>query len=284
MTPYQLYLPESESSCAIFNSPHSGSEYPQDLLNNSDLDLHEIRSSEDVFVDELFSASVGFGAPLLTARFPRAYVDLNRAMDELDPAVVHGAPRRGTNPRIAAGLGVIPRVVSEGRAIMRGKISFAEAENRLAIAYHPYHQALSDLIAKHFSKFGAAILCDCHSMPHEALASVPPVAGQRPDVILGDRFGASCDYQIVDAVAAAFAGAGFVVARNAPFAGGFITQHYGRPSQNVHAIQIEIDRSLYMDEVKLLRSASFERVKTRLETVIRQLCAMGPMGLHLAAE
>ncbi len=282
--PFRLHSARRETSCAIFSSPHSGSDYPEDFLARIELDPHEIRSSEDAFVDELFVSANDFGAPLLAATYPRAFVDLNRAHDEMDPAIIHGAVKRGMNPRIAAGLGVIPRVVSEGRAIMRGKISLADAERRLILAYEPYHRMLNQLIRRQLELFGMAVLFDCHSMPHEALASAPKVRGKRPDVILGDRFGAACDYQIMEQTADAFSEQGFVVARNAPFAGGHITQFYGRPSRNVHAIQIEIDRSIYMNEQSVTPSLAFGHVKTRLGKVIATLCDPTRHRLPMAAE
>ena len=284
LVPFELYHAKKGASCAIFSSPHSGSDYPADFLSRIELDPHEIRSSEDAFVDDLFMPAVESGAPLLAATFPRAYVDLNRAHDEMDPAIIHGAVKRGMNPRIAAGLGVIPRVVSEGRPIMRGKISLADAERRLILAYEPYHRMLSQLIRNNLEAFGIAVLFDCHSMPHEALASAPKVRGKRPDVILGDRFGASCDYLIMEQTAAAFTDQGFAVARNAPFAGGHITQFYGRPSRSVHAIQIEIDRAVYKNEKSLTRALAFGQVKARLSRVIADLCDSAVRRLPMAAE
>ncbi len=284
LEPFRLHLADKSTSCAVFSSPHSGTHYPEDFLARVDLDQHEIRSSEDAFVDQLFASATRTGAPLLAANYPRAYVDLNRSRDEMDPAIIHGAVKRGMNPRISAGLGVIPRVVSGGRPIMRGKISLADAERRLILAYEPYHRILTQLINGQLEAFGTAILFDCHSMPHEALASAPAVRGKRPDVILGDRFGAACDYMIMEETATAFTEQGFSVVRNAPFAGGFITQHYGNPSRNVHAIQIEIDRSLYMNERTLTRSLAFDTVAERLRRVIGRLCDLGQYRLPMAAE
>jgi len=243
-----------------------------------------IRSSEDAFVDYLFAAAPRFGAPLITATLPRAYVDLNRAADELDPALVIGAQRRGANPRVSAGLGVIPRVVAEGRAIRSGKIPLREALKRLRQTYHPYHDMLQSLLERQKGAFGHAILFDCHSMPHDALTSAPLVRGRRPDVILGDRFGAACGRWVIEAAADLFAAAGFVVARNAPFAGGYITQHYGRPSRNVHALQIEIDRSLYMNEQQMTLRSDVDSVLRRLEAVQAGLADLGSAQPALAAE
>ena len=180
---------------------------------------------------------------------PRACIDLNRAPDDLDPALIAGASRRFLNPRIAAGLGVIPRVVGEGRPIMQGKLTLAEAQRRIArLLASLSRRSCARCSPRRGRSSAMAILFDCHSMPHDALSAAPSVWGRRPDVVLGDRFGAACDRWLIDAASDLFAAAGFAVARNAPFAGGYITQTYGRPGQGVQALQIEIDRALYMDE------------------------------------
>jgi N-formylglutamate amidohydrolase len=283
---YALDLPAERRSCAVFSSPHSGSDYPAAFLDASLLTPLQIRSSEDAFVDELFAAAPAAGAPLLAATVPRACIDLNRAPDDIDPALIAGASRRFLNARIAAGLGVIPRVVGEGRPIRQGKLTLAEAQQRIDDAWHPYHARLRALIEEARTLFGAAILFDCHSMPHDALAAAPVVGGRRPEVILGDRFGAACDRWLVDAAAGAFAAAGFAVARNAPFAGGYITQTYGRPQRGVQALQIEIDRSLYMDEARVERLPEFAEVAARIGRVVARLTALGPgrVPLPVAAE
>jgi N-formylglutamate deformylase len=283
-THFTLKMPAERRSCAVFSSPHSGSDYPAAFLGRSLLDPLQIRSSEDAFVDELFAGAPEAGAPLIAARMPRAWVDLNRAPDDLDPALIAGASRRFLNPRIAAGLGVIPRVVADGRPIIEGKLPLSEAQRRIAACWQPYHQRLRALLAEAREAFGMAVLFDCHSMPHDALAAAPLVAGRRPEVILGDRFGAACDRWLLDLAAEAFAVAGFVVARNAPFAGGYITQAYGRPGQGVHALQIEIDRALYMDEGRITRLPAFADVSERLGRVTAMLAAVGPRPLRVAAE
>ncbi len=281
---YSIYHPTEWTSPAVFSSPHSGSRYPADFLATAALDAMTIRSSEDAFVDDLFSFAPQHGAPLIAAHLPRAYVDLNRAPDELDPALIAGAQRHGANPRVSAGLGVIPRVVAEGRPIRSGKISQREALKRLRVAYHPYHDELESLLARQRNAFGTAVLFDCHSMPHDALASAPRVRGKRPDIILGDRFGAACARWVIDAATCLFTDAGFVVARNAPFAGGYITQHYGRPSRGVHALQIEVDRRLYMDERAMTRRPDFADIAQRLEPVIAGLAHLGGAAMPMAAE
>ncbi|CAN5790144.1 N-formylglutamate amidohydrolase [soil metagenome] len=281
---YRLALPDTPRSCAVFSSPHSGRDYPPGFLSRTRLDTLQIRSSEDAYVDELFACAPDHGAPLLAARVPRACVDLNRASDELDPALIAGTFRRGANPRVVAGLGVIPRVVAEGRPIIEGKLSLAEAEARLDTYYHPYHACLAALIEAQRRAFGQALLFDCHSMPHDALASAPAVWGKRPNIILGDRFGASCERWLMEAATEIFGAAGFVVARNAPFAGGFITQHYGRPGGGIQALQIEIDRGLYMDEDRIERRAGFAETRATIAGAVARLARLGSQALPMAAE
>ncbi len=283
-TVYALTMPGERRSCAVFSSPHSGAEYPAAFLERSSLSTLQIRSSEDAFVDELFANAPVTGAPLLAARMPRACIDLNRAHDDLDPALIAGASRRYVNARIAAGLGVIPRVVGEGRPIMQGKLTLAEAERRIRDNWHPYHDRLRSLIAESLELFGMAILVDCHSMPHDALSVAPSVWGRRPDVILGDRFGAACDRWLIDAATELFAAQGFTVVRNALFAGGYITQAYGRPGQGVQALQIEIDRALYMDEARIERLPHFAEIAGRIGCVVAGLATLGPRRLAVAAE
>jgi N-formylglutamate amidohydrolase len=281
---YSLKMPAQWRSCAVFNSPHSGADYPREFLDRTRLGPVRIRSSEDAFVDRLFGEAPEHGAPLMAARVPRACVDLNRSADDLDPALIAGAPRRFLNPRIAAGLGVIPRVVAEGAPILEGKLQLAEATRRLAEYWHPYHATLKELLVRSRELFGMGILFDCHSMPHDALVSAPDVWGRRPNVILGDRFGTACARWLTDAAADVFSGAGFVVARNAPFAGGYITQTYGRPKEGVHALQIEIDRSLYMDEAQIVPGPDYAEVAERLGRVVAALSDLGVRPLQVAAE
>jgi len=281
---YTLTAPKAATSCVVFNSPHSGSNYPEDFLASSELDSLAIRSSEDAFVNELFCDAPKHGAHLLSAHAPRAFVDLNRDANELDPAIVQGAKRAPGNPRIAAGLGVIPRIVGNGQVIRTGKISMVEAQNRIANYYTPYHNCLRNLVDLQRRVHGISILIDCHSMPLKSLDSAPLTRGKKPDVILGDRFGASCDRWIIDFAAQIFAAAGFVVARNAPFSGGYITQHYGRPSKGVHAFQVEINRSLYMNETRVERTETFDEICATLSDVTRQLAQIGPISTTLAAE
>ncbi|MBE1285339.1 MAG: N-formylglutamate amidohydrolase [Rhodobacteraceae bacterium] len=280
---YDLFMPAELTSAVVFASPHSGADYPNSLVNKTILDSHALRSSEDAFVDRLFDVVPEFGSPFLSARMPRAYVDLNRSPDELDPAVIEGVRKQGQNPRVASGLGVIPRVVSNGRAIYRGKLSLNEAETRLSDYWYPYHSALQRLLTQAGNTFGKAILVDCHSMPHEAIENFVS-RGRKPEVVLGDRFGASASSDVVDRIEAAFAAAGLVVGRNSPFAGAYITQAYGRPSRHQHAIQVEIDRALYMDERRIEPNANFDPLRILLRDVIREISEIGCGQLPCAAE
>ncbi|MEO1639020.1 MAG: N-formylglutamate amidohydrolase [Pseudomonadota bacterium] len=283
--PFHLERPERRTTSVVFASPHSGRAYPDAFLRRAVLDAQEVRSSEDAFVDLLFADAPLHGAPLLTAAAPRAFLDLNRGPDELDSALIEGVRRTAHNPRIASGLGVIPRVVANGRHIYRGKLTLAEAHHRIAHYWRPYHDQLQTLLDESNNTFGEAILVDCHSMPHEALENVGHPDSARPDIVLGDRFGATAAGSVMEQVEAAFAGAGLRVARNMPFAGAFITQHYGRPSRQQHAIQIEIDRALYMDERTLEPSKDFDDFKTLLNGVIAEIADIGrPAGQQVAAE
>lgn len=282
--PYQLNMPEARTTSVIFASPHSGRAYSAAFLRASVLNAAQIRSSEDAFVDLLYADAPQFGAPFLCATAPRAYLDLNRSPEEMDSGVIEGVRRVPQNPRVANGLGVVPRVVAGGRAIYSGKISLAQAHHRIAGYWRPYHDALQTLIDESHRGFGQAILVDCHSMPHDALDNIN-AAGVRPDVVLGDRFGAAASGAIVAHIEAAFVAAGLRVVRNMPFAGAYIVQHYGRPSHRQHAVQIEIDRALYMDEATLQVNANFEPLRVLLSGVMAQIAEVGrDTGVALAAQ
>lgn len=281
---YRLERPETRVGSVIVGSPHSGRHYPWSFIRRTVLDERAIRSSEDAFVDMLVAEAPALGAPLLAAEYPRAFLDLNRSNDELDPAVIDGVRRSVVNPRISSGLGVIPRVVAGGRVIYRGKLGRDEAEERIEKVWHPYHACLEGLVRESLDDCGEAVLLDFHSMPHEALESLSRSPGQaRPDVVLGDRFGASAGAGIVDRLEAGFTAAGLVVSRNSPFAGAYITQHYGRPSRGRHAVQIEIDRSLYMNEQLIRPNGNFQSVKKLVTGVLRQMIR-GEDTLPMAAE
>jgi len=282
--PFDLDLPTTQTTAVVVSSPHSGAHYLPDFVAQTAPPLLALRSSEDAFVDALLRSVPQMGAPLISAVAPRAFVDLNRSADELDPAVVDGIRSRGANPRVAAGLGVIPRVVSEGRVIRQGKISAEEAENRLETWYRPYHAALQKLISETRAQFGRCLLLDCHSMPHEALIHARAPGGLLPEVVIGDRFGASCDRSIVEQVVEAFRAADFRVGLNSPFAGAFVTQHYGRPSFGQHALQIEIDRRIYMDETRVEPLSCFDEIRQRIDRALAEVCQAASDRALLAAE
>ncbi|AFO89039.1 N-formylglutamate amidohydrolase [Phaeobacter inhibens] len=283
-TVYLVEMPQELRSGVVVASPHSGSDYSAAFLAQTILDPLRLRSSEDAFVDELFAAAPRFGMPLLTARAPRAYVDLNRSTEELDPALIEGVIKRGQNPRVASGLGVVPRVVAHGRAIYHGKLSQCEARRRIESYWRPYHAALQQLLDQARIGFGQAVLIDCHSMPHEAISAAGRRGAGLPDVVLGDRFGAAASSEVMDRVEAAFVGAGLRVARNTPFAGAYITQTYGRPSRAQHAVQVEIDRSLYMNEARIEKTADFAALQMVLTDVIAELSQLNCDRVPLAAE
>lgn len=281
--PYRIAEPARLSSGAVFSSPHSGRAYFREFLDASPLALAQLRASEDAFMDRLFGEAARCGAPLLSAVAPRAYVDLNRCPRELDPALLEGVGRRAVTARVAAGLGVVPRIVAEGVDIYDRKLSMAEAEARLRRWHAPYHEQLARMLLRAQRRFGRALLIDCHSMPSCAAAPGRHRA-TRVDVVLGDRFGVSADPDFVDAIEAAFIDAGFRVGRNAPFAGGFITERYGRPAAGVSAVQIEIDRGLYLDELRVAPTERFSALAGALKPVIRRIASLiGPESSRLSA-
>ena len=280
---YSITDPKTLVSSVVVASPHSGRQYDSEFLSQSILDDHAVRSSEDAYVDQLIDYVPDLGAPLLTANAPRAFLDLNRSKQELDPALIKGVRSTSQNPRIASGLGIIPRVVANGRSIYRGKLSRSEANRRISLYWEPYHAALSKLLERARGVFGRSILLDMHSMPHEAAmqsGTLRPI----PQIVIGDRFGSSADKIIVDKIEALFVAQGFRVARNAPFAGAFMTQNYGRPYLGHHVVQIEIDRSLYLDEQAISLSKEHSAFKHRLKAVLSELISFGGEERAMAAE
>jgi N-formylglutamate amidohydrolase len=257
--PFTLVEPIRRSAALVFASPHSGRRYPPELLAGARVSLISLRRSEDAYVDELFAGAAMHGGAVLSANIARAYVDLNRDPGELDPDMFeqppHAAAIVAASPRVQAGLGAIPRISGDGQAIYRGKLSLADAERRMALVHRPYHAALSGLVEQTKTQFGCAVLIDCHSMPSSARGA------HAPDIVLGDRFGAACHASVTALAEATLRRMGYRVARNAPFAGGYTTQAYGRPALGVHALQIEINRGLYIDERTLERSKGYARVR-----------------------
>jgi N-formylglutamate amidohydrolase len=271
--PFEILAPASWTAPAVFNSPHSGRNYPESLLLATKLSPDALRKSEDCHIDELFSPCVDLGAPMLRALLPRAYIDLNREAYEFDPRMFEGelpGYMNAASPRVAGGLGTIPRLVAEGEEIYRSKLPLAEGLARVETVYRPYHRALKALLDEVMEKAGAVLLVDCHSMPSTP-ASQP--RGRLPDVIIGDRYGASCPEEITHFVEELFRAEGLTIARNAPYAGGFITQNYGSSTFGQNALQIEINRALYMDERTFAKTRQFGPLRTVIEKVLESLLA-----------
>src|SRR5436305_11291387 len=263
--------PATHALPLVLASPHSGADYPSDLLAASRLDPLTLRRSEDSFVDALFGAAPKPGAPLLAARFPRAYLDVNREPWELDPTMFSDALPNYVNsrsPRVRMGLGTIARVVASGEEIYARKLAFAEARRRVEALYYPYHRALRALVDETEAAFGGYLLIDCHSMPSAASAIGGETAA---DFVLGDCHGAACAPRIIEAASAFLAKRDFAVAINTPYAGGFTTGHYGAPRRSRHALQIEINRSLYMDERRFKKKPGFNRLASEMTALIAHL-------------
>jgi N-formylglutamate deformylase len=266
--PFKIHRPTEQRVPFVFASPHSGRLYPAGFAAQSRLDALSLRRSEDAYADALFSGTIELGAPMIAARFPRAFLDANRAPSEIDAAMFDGALAvrvESPNARVNAGLGVIPRIVRDGAEIYRGKIHPREAEERLSRLHAPYHAALARLMDETLARFGVAILIDCHTMP--SAASVP-------DVVLGDRFGVAAAPMLTRLAESAFERAGFSVTRNTPYAGGYTTHLYGRREGYVHALQIEINRRLYLDEEHIELGPNFHLIQARLEQALAEITAI----------
>ena len=280
---HSIVEPVSLTSGVVFALPHSGRDYGISFLNQSILDQLSIRSSEDAFLDQLIDGIEKYGAPKIIANAPRAFIDLNRSTDELDPALISGIKNNMRNPRISSGLGVIPRVVSHGKEIYRGKLSFEQAQSRIKYYWKPYHTDLSNLLQRSQSVFGQSLLIDIHSMPHEAVSTQSSFI-KAPEIVVGDRFGMSSDPEFTNLVISILKQYEFRVAKNTPFAGAFITKHHGKVKKRIHALQLEIDRSLYMDEEKISPNSEFEKLKKRLFPALIQISSLICKSDKIAAE
>ena len=272
--PFEIIEPAEWRGPVVFNSPHSGNVYPHAFLTASRLDTSTLRRSEDSFVDELVLGVVQRGYPLMRAHFPRCYVDVNREPYELDPRMFEGRLPSFANTRsmrVAGGLGTVARVVGDAQEIYGQRIPVDDAIRRIEGLYKPYHRALRRLFTRVHRDFGSAVLIDCHSMPSTAGSK-----DERPraDVVLGDRYGTSCVTAVAETIETTLRSQGYSVSRNKPYAGGFITEHYGNPAAGLHAIQLEINRALYMDERRFERSPSFAGLAVDLETLAERLGAL----------
>ena len=275
--PFTVFAPAELRAPLILVSPHSGADYPASFVAASRLDAVALRGSEDAFVDELFAAAPELGVPLLAARYPRAYLDVNREPWELDPEMYDDELPdyvNATSFRVAGGLGTVARVVANGTEIYAGKLRFAEAVDRVEKIYAPFHAALKDLIDQAVAAFDCAVVVDCHSMPSVGGPMDQDSGRRRADIVLGDRFGSSCHSSVIRACEVSFKDLGYDVARNAPYAGGFTTRNYGRPAAGIHTMQIEINRGLYMDEKTVTRLPGITAIRDHMTAVIAGLVAL----------
>ena len=283
LPPFEVLTPADQRLPFVFNSPHSGRQYPTSFLNASRLNEISIRRSEDAHVDDLFGGVVALGAPLLRAHFPRAYLDVNREPYELDPKMFDGRLPSYANVRsirVAGGLGTVARIVSENHEIYKHRLPVSEALQRIEDIYKPYHSTLRRLLAQTHVTFGYAVLIDCHSMP----STVKAQSGEaRPDFVLGDRYGTSCSADLMNFAYETLTGLGYRVSRNKPYAGGFITEHYGRPNSGLHALQVEINRGLYLNEADQTLHSGFNRLREDLVHFARELTAMPDASLPAGA-
>jgi N-formylglutamate amidohydrolase len=285
--PYELRQPSDQRIPFVFNSPHSGRSYPAAFLQQAQLDPQTIRRSEDCFVDQLFGSAVTLGAPLMIAHFPRAYLDVNREPYELDAKMfLEPLPSyaNGHSARVAGGLGTIPRLVGEGQEIYAHKLHLDEALSRIETIYKPYHVLLGDVLVKTRERFGYGVLVDCHSMPTGIRF---PESGMRPDFIIGDRFGTSCASELANAAIHLLREMGYVVAHNKPYAGGYITEHYGRPLKQFHTLQIEVNRGLYLNEHSYEKKAGFDQLQRDIALFLSDLVSLPDfyfLDIPLAAE
>lgn len=276
-TPFRIARPTRQTVPLIVGSPHSGCAYPSHFLSASRLDPHTIRRSEDCLVDELFAGASACGAALLAANFPRAYCDVNREPWELDPAMFSDKLPPWCNtqtPRINAGFGTIARLVSSGLPIYNDKLRFAEAEARIRSCWQPYHRALAGLISEVRGAHEHCVLLDCHSMPSDG--AVPQSVRPTPHFILGDAHGTSCHPMLPLTVERFLQDSGYRVRRNDPYAGGYVTRHYGKPGQGVHTLQIEICRSLYLDQQSYMPLPEFPRIQLLMSTLLQSVADMLP--------
>ena len=285
--PISVERPIRQKMPFVFSSPHSGRIYPTSFIKGSNLDATALRRSEDCFVEEIFAGVIQLGAPLIHAHFPRAYLDANREPYELDPAMFADPlpPHVNTRSlRVAGGLGTIARVVADATEIYREPLTYAEAERRIRLLYMPFHDTLRNLLEETHRAFGGALLIDCHSMPSIAGPADDDMGTARPDMILGDRYGTACASEITQKAECILKDLGYSATRNNPYAGGFNTEHYGRPNRGLHALQIEINRGLYMNEAKLQRGPGLKKLRQDMSKFATELAKLDIVSMTNSAR
>lgn len=274
--PFAVTRPPRPKIPLVYNSPHSGRIYPQAFLEASRLDALTLRKSEDAYVEELFARAPETGAPLMHAHFPRAYLDVNREPYELDPALFSDDLPGFANTqsvRVVGGLGTIARIVTESEEIYRKPLPLEDGLARINRLYKPYHAQLSQLMMESRRIFGVAVLIDCHSMPSNPTSEKN---AHRPDFVLGDRFSTTCEPGITHTVARKLKQLGYRVALNKPYAGGFITEHYGKPNEGFHSLQIEVNRGLYLNETNFSKGPEFKTVQKHITELMETLAEYAP--------
>ncbi len=276
---FALEAPHTPASAAIFASPHSGRFYPAEFVDAANCQLSDLRQFEDAFVDHLFASAPEAGAAFLQALYARAFIDLNRSEDEIDPEMLIDSEGETIRPfqrtqshRVLAGLGIVPKLAADGRPLYPRQMTFGEVSRRIEHAYAPYHAKLAELLASVRARFGGVVLIDCHSMPSSPIPGLR--SARQPDIVIGDRFGQSAHPRIVARIETMFRKMGYRVARNTPYAGGHVTHYYGRPQENQHVIQIEVNRGLYLDETRFQPGAGFGRLARDLHSFCAEIVEM----------
>ena len=274
--PFTLTTPKrgDRPSIWLITSPHSGHYYPRDFIAQSKLNSQQLRLSEDMHIDELLANVPKSGASLLTATYPRAYIDLNREPFELDASMFSDRLPDFVNKdstRVLGGLGTIAKNVTERLEIYDRPLEFSEAEQRIEKIYFPFHTCLKQQLEMAREYWGAAYLLDVHSMPSNAVRKFKGGKSSSVDFVLGNRHGRSCDVDFYELVYNFLTDAGYYVEKNKPYAGGYITEHYGKPSEGVHTLQLEVNRKLYMNETSYDLLGNSDEMKNLFTDLISAL-------------
>jgi len=256
----------------VFDSPHSGRHYPDDFRPAAPMDV--IRRTEDAFVDELYAKAPAQGAVLLGALFPRAYIDPNRALADLDPALVEGGwPGAEGGEKSARGIGLIWRLVPPNIEIYDRRLSPTEVRRRIDRYWRPYQDAVDESVAAAHARFGSVWHVNCHSMPSQGDVSAGDPGRRRADFVLGDRDGTSCEPDFTRLVEDSLRALGYGVVRNDPFKGVELVRRNGRPGVGRHSLQIEVNRALYMNETTFQKLPGFGRLKADIGVLVERICA-----------